>query len=271
MKRTLTLFACVAICCAMMASCKNNKTAEPTPEEIQAKKVALADSVLAKIDEFEAKLYITNGEKFTFRSRELTEQEKAVKPDYLYDPSEVNNLVTKFQKINAVGILKIDMGVRYLYDMPVEETKEAITRLALEINLPIEWSESADQQDYSEIVRDLYTSCKENNELSTFWQYVYAMGVEVRYILVQNPDLFFSKISEKEWQNFTENMSLIREAIIELAPYDSEVAKLCEFREKYKVFDANTHNQALSTLQSAKEFYSVNKDKYVARRNALLQ
>jgi len=273
MKRTLTLIACVAVCCAMMVSCKNAKTAEPTPEEIQAQKVALADSVLAEIDAIAEQYFDATSKKFTFRSRELTAQEKSVKPDYLLEPSVVNSLVTKSQKINALGILTIDLGVRYLYNMPVDETKEAIAKLALELNFSNDMlSPSENQQDVSEITRNTYNYCKANNELSAFWQNSYALAFETYYILAQNPELYFSKISEDEWHAFTRKVGHTIDALKEIAPYDPEIAQLLDILDKTRAFESDeARDQILSTLQSTKEFFIANKDKFIARRNALLQ
>jgi len=134
MKRTLTLIALVAICCAMMVSCKNTKTTEPTPEEIQAQKVALADSVLAEIDAFADEYMLASDNAFFIADYELTEEEKLVKPDYLLEPSFANTLVTKSQKVNALAFYLADIQVRKLYDMPMEEAKEVIAKLAIELN-----------------------------------------------------------------------------------------------------------------------------------------
>jgi len=138
MKRTFQFLAFVAICSAMMVSCKNTKQSEPTLEEIQTQKVALADSVLAKIDAFAGKFIDASEGDFRIVNFELNEEEKMVKPDYLLDPSFANTLVTKSQKVNALAIFLVELTVREIYDMPLEETQEVMAKLAVEIDHPVD-------------------------------------------------------------------------------------------------------------------------------------
>jgi len=277
MKTKHILIALAMLAALTMVACKNNnkktQAQEPTQEEVQEMKQALADSVLAKIDAIVNQFYDANSKKFTFRSMELTDKEKAVKPDYLLDPSEVNNLVSKSQKINALGFLMVDLGVRYLYDMPVDEAREAIAKLALEVNLTDDYlSATENQKDFSILAKKMYNSCLANNELPAFWQYNFAGSVEFCYIFAQNPKLYFSKITEKEWQSFFTQVLLTIDALKELAPYDPEIAQVLELRNKNRAFESDqARDQVLSTLQSTQDFFIDNKDKYIARRNALLQ
>jgi len=273
MKKSYILIAVAMVAALTMVSCKNNKSQEPTQEEIEAQKIALADSVMAKVDAIANQFIDASKESFTFRSRMLTEQEKAIKPDYLFDPSEVTNLTTTPQKARAIGIMIIDLGVRYLYEMPIDETKEAISRLALEINMPTDvLSASANQQDISEIHRKIYNNCKENNKLDIFWQCCYAIVIETCYIIAQNPDLFFSKITENEHQAFSQTYSAVIDAIEELAKYDEEMASLLELRNESRLVNNDEQvAEVYSSLESTKQFVNDKKDKNIARRNALLQ
>jgi len=118
-----------------MVSCKNNKKSqnqEPTPEEIQAQKVALADSVLVQIDAIYENFQKASEESFKIGELILTEEESMIKPDYLLEPSFANTLVTKSQKVNALGIYLMDLAARIIYDMPLDETKEVITSICPE-------------------------------------------------------------------------------------------------------------------------------------------
>jgi len=143
MKRTLTLITCAAVCCAMMVSCKNAKTAEPTQEEIQAQKQALADSVLAQIDAIADEYFVVSESAFRIPEFKLSEEEKMVKPDYLLEPSFANTLVTKSQKVNAMAIYIVELAIRKIYDIPMDEAKEVIAKLAVELNYEVPYDDIA--------------------------------------------------------------------------------------------------------------------------------
>jgi len=271
MKHTLSLIALVAICSATMVSCKNTKTTEPTPEEIEAQKAALADSVLAQIDAL-ADTYIdysVNG--FDFSTIRLDEAEKLIKPDYLLDPSEAYSFVTKTQKVNALAIYCVELFIRYMYDMPVDEAKGAIAKLAAELNHPIEFNKAQDMT-RTERIKKEYEACKEKGDLAYFWQFHSAIVCEMSYLVAQNPELFYSKITDEQWQAFNDRFGMIVDIVEELSKYDEEMLQLWEFGSKYKPYASDeeiiSSNQ---NIETAKQFHIANKDKYIARRNALLQ
>jgi len=271
MKRTLSTIALVAICCAMMVSCKN-KTNEPTPEEIQAQKVALADTVLAKIDALAEQFQDQSDKSFSLYKFVLTDNEKLVKPDYLLDPSAANNLVTKSQKINALAIYIMENGIRSIYDMPKEEFNEVIAKLCLEVS-SFDFSECfQNKTKYSEIAKDAYQKAKENNELGFFWELHLAMLEEASYILANNIDLFFSKISEDQWKSFSDEYGTIYHAIEELAQYDDEMAEVLDNYQQTMIFDSEEDTlAAYKNIETSKKTFSDNKDKYIAKRNSMLQ
>ncbi len=272
MKRTFQFFALVAICSAMMVSCKNTKTTEPTPEEIQAQKVALADSVLAEIDAINENFQNASENSFIIKDFILTEEEKMVKPDYLLDPSFASTLVTKSQKVNALGIYLTDITLRIIYDMPLEETKETIAQLALELNHPMDVDFITDYKiPESEKIKREYEECKKRGDLVYFWQLQHAVNTEIAYILAHNPELFFSKITEEQWKAFRKRTTEKTKALRELAKYDEEMAGVLEHCDRTKLLPSEEYERANSSLESAKQFRIANKDKYIARRNALLQ
>jgi len=272
MKRTLTLISFVAICCAMMVSCKNSKTTEPTAEEVQAQKQALADSVLAKIDEIAEQYWNAQAESPIFATMKLTDEEKLVKPDYLLDPSVANTLVTKSQKINALAIYVTDIAVCKAYDMPYEGLREAAIKLATELDVPFDMEITTSNEPISEKIKATYKACKERGELSLFWQFEYGVVAEFSFILSQNPELLLSKITEEEWQAFNRVKKARVAAIEELAKYDEEMALLCEFRAKNRVTASKEESvRKNQSIETAKQYYIANKAKYAAKRNALLQ
>jgi len=271
MKRSFQFLTLVAICCAMMVCCKNTKTTEPTPEEIQAQKVALADSVLAFVDSL-ADTYIDYSvNSFDFNTIKLEDAEKLIKPDYLLDPSEAVSFVTKTQKVNALAIYCVELFIRYMYDMPVDEAKEAIAKLTAELNHPIDFSKVKDMT-RTERIKKEYEAYKESGNVAYFWQFHNAIVCEMSYLVAQNPELFYSKITDEQWQAFNDRFGMIVDIVEELSKYDEEMLQLWEFGSKYKPYASDeeiiSSNQ---NIETAKQFHIANKDKYIARRNALLQ
>jgi len=274
MKRTLTLFACVAVCCAMMVSCKNRKITEPTSEEIQAQKVALADSVLAEIDNYVDEFITDYGNCYGLRaaSFELTEAEKLVKPDYLLEPSMVNEFVTKTQKANALTIYIVELGVREMYGMPLDETKEAITKLAIDVNFPFDADQYEADVPLSERIKAEYEKCKESGDVAFFWQFQSVITLETGYIVSQNPVLFFNKITEEQWQAYVKMVNETNNVMRELAKYDKEMADVLEMFNQNRLVPSDGEWAMINTsIESAKQFNLAQKDKFIAKRDALLQ
>jgi len=275
MKRALTLIACVAICSAMTVSCKNNKKSqniEPTQEEIQQQKQELADTVWAEIDALAERYIDASKKSFRLQVMELTDAEKMLKPDYLLDLSVANNLVTKSQKISALAIYIIDAGLRKIYDMPTNDIKETIAKIAAEVDFPIDMEYTLSNSPVSEKTKGRYEVFKERGELATFWQFEYAIISEIDYIIANNPDLYFSKITEEQWQSFYTRKQSRMEPIKELAKYDQEKAQVYDFINQNRIFtsqeDRDHFNQ---TKDTAKQYCIDNKEIFISRRNALLE
>jgi len=274
MKRTFTLFALVAICFAMTVSCKNAKKSAPTQEEIAAQKQALADSVLAEIDSLTDHFFDVSSKSFILNTLGLTTAEKMVKPDYLLDPALVGNFVTKTQKVNALAFYIVDYGVRRLYDMPQEENKEAIAKLAADLNHPIDIDFMTSKEPGSEKlkIRKEYEICRERGDVAYFWHFQNAVMVETGYVMSQNPEIFLSKITEEQWQCFCARMSDGMKAVEELAPYDEEMAQIKENRSKNRVAASDEERvRRDNSKEAALQYYLSHKDEYAAIRNSILQ
>jgi len=275
MKHIHILIALAMLAALTMVSCGNNKKAqnqEPTQEEVQEMKQALADTVLAYIDSCVEKLCDATSKSFRIQTMELTDEEKMIKPDYLLDPSVSNNLVTKTQKINALAIYLAELGIRKLYDMPQEETKEVIAKLALDVNHPIDDDLLTSDTPTSEKMKKEYEICKERGDVAYFWQFQVAALTEISYLLAQNPELFFSKITDEQWQSWAVLKQTRRAALEELAKYDEEMAQVWELRKKNRITASDEENNSIDqSIDVAKQYYIANKDKYIAKRNALLQ
>jgi len=275
MKKSLIPIAVAMVAALTVVSCKNNRKAqvqEPTQEEIQEMKLALADSVLAKIDEYVEQYIKYSDEGYLFDLIELTDAEKLVKPDYLLDPSEASKFVTKKQKVSALAIYGVEYAVRSMYDMPTDDVIKVIAQLAVDVNHPIADMENALNKPASEVVRNEYKVCKERGDLAYFWQFQNAIMRETDYLFAKNPELFWGKIGEENLKAGTEQWYNFDCAIWALAPYDEEINIIAQTLISKSEDDITNINQVdYSSIEKCIETYKSDKFDFIARRNALLQ
>jgi len=270
MKRTLSLITLVAICSAMMVSCKNTKSNEPTSEEIQAQKAALADSVLALIDNI-SNQYITLSDSGDFiYYTELSDEEKIVKPDYLLDLGEADNFINQNQKENALAIYYVEYFVRLVYDMPTDEAKEVIAKLAADVNYPSGIDVYSYDRTNSEVATDIYNAFKERGEVDVYWQYVNALLDETAYLLAKNP-VFLEKASEEQYAALYKEFECLASAIQILAPYDEEMKLITDTNSTLSEEYWENMKEDFSSIETAKKVCESDKYNFIARRNALLQ
>ena len=259
---------------AMTVSCKNNnkkaaKTAEANAEVVEAAKTILADDVLAKIDEI-GKPYIDEIGENRFASiisSHMTEEAKLVKPDYLLEPSEINSLVTKTQKVNALAILIADRTMMEAYEMPIEEANEAIARLMAEIGTAFS-IENENDKTISEKITERYQKCKESGDLALFWQFHFAMMNEFSYLICQNPDLFFDNLTEEQHQSFRKRIGTTREVVEILAEYDPELKLAWDTYSKFRI---DNPDEVYNSIEAAKEYQISRKESLTARRAEMLK
>lgn len=271
MKQVLLFALMDLVMMGSFTSC-NNKPKGPTEEEIQAQKQELADSLLIKIDGFADQLFDASSKYFRMSMLELTDKEKMVKPDYLLDPSEVNSFVTKSQKINAMAYYIVECGVREAYDMPLDEAKEAIAKLASEVGYPIDFEYMGSDATISEKFRREYEKCKEQGDMVSFWQFQCALVFHTDYIIASNPDLYISKISEEELQQFNLILEYINNAVTALAPYDNEMAALLkEIKDWDLLVEQSDWDEAFESGSSTAQFYIANKKAIIERRNRMIK
>ena len=269
------LFIALAMVAAMSVSCKNNnkKLQKANAEVVEAAKTVLADDVLATIDEY-GQIYLdecSNYDIQEFIAAHLTDEEKLVKPDYLLDPAQTSGLVTKSQKFAALAILSSERTIREAYGMPVEKSVEAQARLALDINYPFHNNELKDLKT-SDKIRRFYEVCKERGELAYFWKLNSAFMTEFLYLMVYNPDLFLNNITDEQWSSFRKRYDSFLSTVRILAKYDEEIASIVNIiNETNSVSNDEETSEAFATKESGINKIIENKDKYIARRNALLK
>jgi len=272
MKHTLTLFAVMAISSAMMVSCKNAKTQEPTPEEIEAQKMALADSVLAIVDNLSAKYQEVSNDANLFDVINLTDEQKLVKPDYLLDLSLAETLLTREQKTNALAIYATDLLVRQLFDMPTDEANAVISKLLADLNRPLDPSILSSDKKASEMLVEQYNKIKEIGEVTYFWKFQFAVLLEVEYFLSKDPDLYLANYTEEMNRACIDEWKYIMNALVALAPYDDEIKTILEdWSTLYNNMTPEEVNACFETVEKAKETYKSGKFNVEVVRNSLLQ
>ena len=272
------LFIALAMVAAMSVSCKNNnkkakEAADATAEVVEAAKTILADDVLATLDEI-AKSFIDDAGKVEAHkiiAANLTPEERMVKPDYLLDPKDVNSMVTKSQKLNALAILMMERDIRKAYEMPIDKVDETMTRLMAELNHPNSF-ENNFKMSIPEKVAETYRQYKERGDLASFWQFSFAFVNEMAYLVSQNPYPFFRNLTEKQFAIFNSRFFSCYAAVKELAKYDEQVAEVLKIFEENRCVDTYEESvKAFGSLASAKQTIIDTKDVIAARRSNLLK
>lgn len=268
MKKALIIVAALAVC---LVSCKNNKNNQPTTDEVEVVKEALADSLLAEIDAIAEQF--DNASMKVFSSKMvLTDKEKMVKPDYLLDPAEADKFVTKTQKVNALAIYVSEMQLRKAYGMPTDDVMAAIAKLEVDINHPTDIEFMTSDASRSEKIKKEYEICKERDEIDYFWKFQYAIQCETGFLLAKNPDLFFSKMNDEDVALFGRQCKSVEKVIAYLAPYDEEMNNIYVMEcERFNGQPEDEIGSFLTDVATAKEAYKSNKYHFVEWRDALLK
>lgn len=274
MKRTLFLVAMAAICSLITISCKNTNQNDNqmSANEVEAQKIEYGEEIMAVIDSLSNSWISISAESKIPLNLVLTEKEKMLKPDFLFDPKAIDTLVSREQKVCALAMLIIDRTLLLAYDMPVEETDEAISKLFVDVNFPItvEDLKNKDDDAVSKCVAKTYNHFKESGELATFWLFN-AQGInEIEYIIAQNPDLYLSKVSKKDWKNFNTVWDLYCAASRTLKNYDPEMAKLNELLHRDCVYVDGYTSDVYDDINTAIPFYHIAKEQFIFRRNNML-
>lgn len=264
----LSLFAVIAF-----VSCKNGNNSEQTiKDEIEDQKEELTDSILSYIDELAEKYINASDSTDIFSTIKLSEDEKMIKPDYLLEPKDATMLESKFQKVNALAIYVQERSVRRIYDMPTDEADEAIARLIVGLNHPIDAKILSSNDPASEKIKKEYTLCRESGDLSFFWLFQNALMCETDYLISQNPDLFLGKVSKFELQTLNRQWTYFKYAVDKLAFYDDEMKLLDDMvDENANGLTDEEITASYATMEATKKLYQTIKEKVAERRKALLE
>ena len=277
MKNSFLIISLVLVA-ALTISCKNTRNSGNDGQSfdeatLEAAKVELAEDVLNTLENL-ATGYIDAADKMHFDNLltdNLTEKEKMVTPDYLLDPSVASNMLTRLQKTNALAILVTEYPVRIAYGMPVDQSKEAIAKLVVDLNHPIDLDGETNGAPIAERTRQLYENCKERGELNYFWQFAFACQSSLLYLISNNTDKFLNNIYETSYQNFDKHIKTCLEALKIYAQYDAEMASVLAFWESNNANLPDADYQAVTTKEGARRVFAERKESLAQLRSSLLQ
>ncbi|MBO4673145.1 MAG: hypothetical protein J5616_02205 [Bacteroidaceae bacterium] len=182
----------------------------------------------------------------------LTDEEKQVKPDYLFAPSVAESAITLAEKYRAISALSVDKEVAKLYDMPTDEYEEAITKLASDINDP-SFKVLDGVSNVFAASGDLYNAMNENGRINYFWQLAASSIVEQLYVASQNSEKFIGAFDDESVADITLRVALLQDAIERLSAYDPELVPVTEAIKPLAVFNAITVDEFKTQLEQAKE------------------
>lgn len=259
----------------IMMSCKGNGSAKKgqsasEADTVEQVRIELEAEVMAQIDSL-AELFSAGRSFMDFKSFKLnlTEEEKMIKPDYLLDPSVADTLVTKNQKIGAMAILVMEHLIRNSYDMPVQESEEAISRLAASLNFPVLGDKSYDTLTTAERIRRTYEISKENGILNDFWAFESATQAALFYLISQDTELFANKCSDERLAGILTRANACAKALNAYAPYDKDIADRISNRNNY--IHTDEWKGRCTNVKDFAQLLEEQKENMVAIRNYLIK
>jgi len=254
MKKTSIL--AVALAAMVFAACGGNKPAQ-TAEEAEAPKSfeqeQLEASIKQNFDSLAAEL--SKFKQLPIRKQDgiitLTEEEIKVKPDFLLDAKVAEQAASLAEKYRVLSALQVDKEIAYLYEMPIKNYDDEITKLIIDINDPS--FKEVKSNEIFEATHQLYEAMSKNNRINYYWQIVSTALVEQLYVVSQNTDRFITAFDDEKASNISYRIALIQDAINRLADYDPEIVPVKDAFEPLTVINAMNVDELKVQLEEAKE------------------
>ena len=155
----------------------------------------------------------------------LTDKEKQHKPSYLLPASKADEAITLVEKYRIFTMLSCDMTIANLYGMPVDDYKQAIAKLLVDINNPAfnAIAETKSQDPLDSRIMKFYEESVKAGTLNLFWEAIAAGTVEQLYILTQNIDKFLPCFDDQAASEISYRFILVHECVMSLVPYHPEM------------------------------------------------
>lgn len=248
----------IVISLMIFSSCGNQagkKAKKETTKEVSIEEQYITADLKIKMDSLASSLsklqFIALG-KDKDGKLVLTEKEKKVKPDYLLPLSKAKDLLTLSQKWSALAVYDIDIQVAKIYDMPIEEYKQVLAKLALEVNSPAV-SANIKNYDFGAYFNAIYKENLENGTLDIYWGAIASGIIESLYIFTQNIDKFMLSFTDETASEMTYRIILVHEAITSLIPFHPEMADLNKVLEPLSKINATSVKELSNQLIELKE------------------
>lgn len=245
MKNLKTLFPAIVVSIlALFSSCGKQQQTTTTPD-----KEALEQTVIAQLDSLAHRLCEISGNAEMRKlldadSIQLTAEQQLVKPEYLLEKEDLEELVDLSEKYRARGIVLADANLRELYQMNGDEGYQAaVKKMELELNdalLDEFVKEGADACFKLETYQRFYNQMKEAGRLVYFYDMASAMCVETLYLISCNPALYEGRLTDEAAAAISENIQTIHQSVSLLAP---------NYPHMHRLF---VHNDLLSQIHATK-------------------
>jgi len=158
---------------------------------------------------------------------QLSEEEIKVKPDYLLDLAQIENLSLLSQKYRAIGMLSVVLDV----DGWVINIKDNGT---------------------ADDIKAFYSAERENGRINLFWEASAAAIVENLYVISQNIDKFLPAFDDQAASDFTYHIALLKLSLDDLATYDNNIKALDELLAPLNELNAISVDQFREQLNKMK-------------------
>jgi len=184
----------------------------------------------------------------------FTDKARMNKPDYLLDPSRAATMLTLEQKYRFVSMLKVDCIIARLYGMPEEGFKDAIGRLAVEIN-DSAFSDfaSADSLPEEERVSEFLDKEYAKGRARFFWESIAAGLIEQLYICTKDLDSFLAMFDDQTAADVTYDFVVLHDGVTSLLETDPDMVGLNNVLLPLYVINATCVEELRGQLEQVKE------------------
>lgn len=234
MKNLFLAFAVVAL----LVSCGNKpkqEAAVDNVEETSFEQDQIEENIKLQIDSLVVEFSKMDDTPFMLAIKEgkleLTEAEKQVKPDFLFDPAITNELVALSQKYRAIAVLSADKYIAQIYGQPIDEYEAAIKKMVVDIDDPAFkiFIEAADTATHEQIITDFYNAEKESGRINLFWETTSAYMIEELYLISKDPSgKLIESFTDESASKITYRIALFQNALEKLKTYDPNLNEICD-------------------------------------------
>lgn len=193
---------------------------------------------------------------FDAEALNLTDVQKMVKPDYLLENKDFEDLVTLSEKYRANAMAMVDSRVKLLYSLDSSSDYIAyVERLQADIaDKAFEEMKAKGHEDFfvPDTYMQLYDEMKKAGRLQYFYESTTAMLVETLYILSKNDDVLVSKLSDEQTQALVRNLSAVTEATDLLAQSEPTLNKSAQQLRNLSSITASTTSELKDQLATVK-------------------